>query len=161
MDLKLWSTPNSKRYLSFFDHDELPPCAVFLEFITGMINVDMNNYSKERWSQFVEMMDVIHEVGILHGDPYPRNAMIVPGNPERLLWIDFDRAIICQDARWLRRQRKELTEDLERITLFGDFLVRLLFLLFLSTIFCPLLSPSCLNTLARDHGMRGKIDANS
>ncbi|OJD12573.1 hypothetical protein AJ78_06851 [Emergomyces pasteurianus Ep9510] len=41
---------------------------------------------------FIDGMNAIHEALVEHGDVYPRNMMIVEGDPERAIWIDFDRA---------------------------------------------------------------------
>jgi hypothetical protein len=43
-----------------------------------------------------------------YNDPYPRTVLIVPGNPERVVWIDFDIAINFGSGR-----RLQLVEDNE------------------------------------------------
>lgn len=38
----------------------------------------------------------IHSVGVEHNDPYPKYILIVRGSMERVVWIDFDIAIIYE-----------------------------------------------------------------
>ncbi|QVM13277.1 hypothetical protein D8B26_007890 [Coccidioides posadasii str. Silveira] len=37
-----------------------------------------------------------------HNDPYPKNILIVPGDPERVMRIDFDVAITYPDSIYVR-----------------------------------------------------------
>ncbi|PYH94496.1 hypothetical protein BO71DRAFT_325293, partial [Aspergillus ellipticus CBS 707.79] len=37
-----------------------------------------------------EILDDIHHVNILHGDPKPRNMMICSREKTSVLWVDFD-----------------------------------------------------------------------
>ncbi|OJD13495.1 hypothetical protein AJ78_06042 [Emergomyces pasteurianus Ep9510] len=41
---------------------------------------------------FVDGLNAIHGALVEHSDVHPRNKMIVEGDPERTIWIDFDRA---------------------------------------------------------------------
>jgi hypothetical protein len=41
----------------------------------------------------VDGIKQIHSALIEHNDPYPKNVVIVPSDPERVMWIDFDVAI--------------------------------------------------------------------
>ena len=41
---------------------------------------------------FINGLDQLHKAGIEHRNLYPRNMMVVEGNPEKAIWIDFDRA---------------------------------------------------------------------
>lgn len=42
-------------------------------------------------------MKAIHRAGVQHRDIYPRNLLLVRGNPDRLVWIDFDVATTFTD----------------------------------------------------------------
>ncbi|KOS48572.1 hypothetical protein ACN38_g467 [Penicillium nordicum] len=42
-------------------------------------------------------MKEIHKAGVHHQDIYPKNILLVRGNPDRLLWIDFDVATTFTD----------------------------------------------------------------
>ena len=52
--------------------------------------MDHVNYTKERISKALESLDWVHKALILHNDLCPRNILVVPGDPERVLVIDFD-----------------------------------------------------------------------
>jgi serine/threonine protein kinase len=58
----------------------------------------------------VAKLRVLHEVGILHRDPMPRNLLLVEGRPGRSVrWIDFDSAVTTVgwdvDERWFEIER--------------------------------------------------------
>lgn len=57
-----------------------------------MKELHWTNYDETRMRKFVESMDEIHRALIWHGDIHPRNMMMVEEEPERAIWIDFDRA---------------------------------------------------------------------
>ncbi|CAG8946999.1 unnamed protein product [Penicillium salamii] len=42
-------------------------------------------------------MKEIYRAGVYHKDIYPRNLFLVCGDPDRLVWIDFDVATIFID----------------------------------------------------------------
>ncbi|GAQ42279.1 hypothetical protein ANI_1_1926094 [Aspergillus niger] len=77
--------------LSMFLDDKLPPNAILIEYIPNMQAIGLENYSEQRMTKFRQILDDIHEVNVLHGDPMPRNMMVsVSGNEDRVLWVDFD-----------------------------------------------------------------------
>ncbi|KKA24689.1 hypothetical protein T310_1272 [Rasamsonia emersonii CBS 393.64] len=46
-----------------------------------------------RWMEnFIKGIKEIQNALIQHSDVHPRNMMVVDGDPERAIWIDFDRA---------------------------------------------------------------------
>ncbi|EEH18017.2 hypothetical protein PABG_00580 [Paracoccidioides brasiliensis Pb03] len=47
---------------------------------------------EKRMDNFLKGIQEIHGAGVRHRDPKPRNMMIVKGDSERVVWIDFDRA---------------------------------------------------------------------
>lgn len=57
-----------------------------------MQKLHWTNYIETRRRKFIDGINEIHKALIEHGDVYPRNMMIVEGDPERVVWIDFDRA---------------------------------------------------------------------
>lgn len=81
--------PTRWTQLHHFHEDELPSNAVLIEYIPNMHQVDLSNFSDETLRKISDILSEIHNLGILHGDTYPRN-MMVAGN--RVLWIDFDSA---------------------------------------------------------------------
>lgn len=48
------------------------------------------NYSDARYRHTIEGMKQIHNAHVHHQDIYPKNLLLVPGEPERVVWIDFD-----------------------------------------------------------------------
>jgi hypothetical protein len=79
-------------YLNMFLDDKYPPNAILLEYIPNMRRLDAGNYTKMRMENFIKGLDEIHKALVEHSDPHPRNMMVVEGDPERAIWIDFDRA---------------------------------------------------------------------
>lgn len=59
-----------------------------------------------------------------HNDPYPKNILIVPGNPERVMWIDFDVAISYPDSTYIGdRERGWIEIETRRVEDVGVKLV--------------------------------------
>lgn len=87
IDPALWQP-----HLRAFVEDEYRPTAILLEYIPNMEELHWSNYTEKRMRNFVDGMKEIHGALIEHSDVYPRNMMIVKGDPERAIWIDFDRA---------------------------------------------------------------------
>lgn len=69
-----------------------PPSAILLEYIPNMQQLHWTNYTKKRMDSFIDGLNQIHQAAVEHSDLYPRNMMVVEGDPERAIWIDFDRA---------------------------------------------------------------------
>ncbi|PIG83957.1 hypothetical protein AARAC_008627 [Aspergillus arachidicola] len=75
-----------------FLSDQYPLSAVMLEYIPNMQMLHWSNYTKKRMENFIRGLHEIHEARVEHSDIHPRNMMIIEGDPERAIWIDFDRA---------------------------------------------------------------------
>lgn len=75
-----------------FLFDEFPPNAIILEYIPGMRTFWIDNYSRKRAEGFIRLIQEIHKAGVVHDDVYPRNMIVFDEDPERVMWIDFDRA---------------------------------------------------------------------
>lgn len=82
--------------LPAFAPDEHPLNALFIEYIPGTQMLDIDTFSKARMKKFLDGLKIIHKAHVLHGDPRPRNVMIVTAQEEesveRVLWLDFDHA---------------------------------------------------------------------
>lgn len=59
---------------------------------------------------------------VRHRDPNPRNMMVVKDTPERVVWIDFDRAE-KYDGDQLTAKQKDLFEQEEEVVV--DFTISL------------------------------------
>ena len=75
-----------------FLEDEYPPTAILLEYIPNLQKLHWTKYTEKRMQNFIDGINEIHKALILHDDVHPRNMMVVEGDPERAIWIDFDRS---------------------------------------------------------------------
>ncbi|CAI7642567.1 unnamed protein product [Penicillium bialowiezense] len=73
-----------------FSHDALPPQGILMEYFADAESLNCVNYSDTLYPQAIEGMKEVHRAGVLHKDIYPRNLLLVRGDPDRLVWIDFD-----------------------------------------------------------------------
>lgn len=114
-------------HLDSFLHDERNPSAIMLEYLPNAQRLNCENYSDERMKKVVAGINDIHSAYIEHNDPYPRNILIVPGSPERLVWIDFDIAIIYHVENTISEmERAYLKEETEVVESLGHLLVSVL-----------------------------------
>ena len=79
---------------------------------------------------FVDDLNAIHEALVQHNDVHPRNMMVVEGDPERAIWIDFDRAqTFSQDLTEMQKEwiafEKELMAEIAHCMVSGLPLSRL------------------------------------
>ncbi|KAK2768402.1 hypothetical protein FQN54_000257 [Arachnomyces sp. PD_36] len=99
-------------HLQPFAEDEYPPNAILLEYIPDMEELHWTNYTEKRMRNFISGIKEIHDVLIEHSDLYPRNMMVVKGDPERAIWLDFDRAqtfagpITEREESWIETERR-------------------------------------------------------
>ncbi|PGH11055.1 hypothetical protein AJ79_05097 [Helicocarpus griseus UAMH5409] len=104
-------------HLKDFVNDEYPPTAIFLEYIPNMKELHWTNYNEKRMRNFVDGINKIHKALVFHGDIHPRNMMTVEDDPERAIWIDFDRAQTFNEKPSERQQKwidfeNELVDEL-------------------------------------------------
>ncbi|EFW15114.1 conserved hypothetical protein [Coccidioides posadasii str. Silveira] len=93
-------------HLDAFQHDAGLPSAILLEYLPNALLMNCVTYSKERMAKAVNGIQQIHSALVEHNDPYPKNIMIVPGDPERVVWIDFDVAITYPDITYVRERER-------------------------------------------------------
>lgn len=111
-----------KEYRPYFDHflhDLYNPKAIIFEYLPNAESLNCVNYSKQRFQMVIDGLKEIHKAFIHHHDIYPRNMLLVPGSPERMLWVDFDVAITFPNRDAMSRKDDEyslyeeiLVEDL-------------------------------------------------
>ncbi|KAJ5828173.1 uncharacterized protein N7525_006426 [Penicillium rubens] len=82
--------------LKHFAQDKLKPRAILLEYLPNAESLNCVNYVDTLYPQAIKGMKEIHRAGVHHRDVYPRN-LLVRGNPDRLVWIDFDVATTFTD----------------------------------------------------------------
>ncbi|KAJ6178153.1 hypothetical protein N7519_008614 [Penicillium mononematosum] len=65
-------------------------------------------------------MKEIHKAGVHHRDAYPKNLLLIRGNPDRLVRADFDVATTFTDPGPKDLARSD--HEIERVKGFGDLL---------------------------------------
>ncbi|KAI2729561.1 hypothetical protein DTO027I6_1570 [Penicillium roqueforti] len=116
--------PSSFRpHLDHFLTDEMHPRAIILEYLEGAEELNCVNYSEERLQLAIQGMKEIHRALINHHDVYPKNILIVPSRPERVVWIDFDVAMSfkTQDSMG-RKGQLECEHEAKLLASFGEIL---------------------------------------
>ncbi|EEH19928.2 hypothetical protein PABG_02187 [Paracoccidioides brasiliensis Pb03] len=107
-------------HLDAFQRDTGLPSAILMEYLPNPLLMNCITYSKERMAKAVNGIEQIHSALIEHNDPYPKNILIVPGDPERVMWIDFDVAITYPDSTYIRdRERAWLEIETRRVESIG------------------------------------------
>lgn len=109
--------------LHMFVGDELPPNAILIEYVPDIQQISLSNFSKHRLEELRHILYEMHQIRILHGDSYPRN-MVVSGEQDRVLWIDFDSAQTFSEDFLSPRQEKWFKEEVEMMEYFVEALVR-------------------------------------
>ncbi|PYI22758.1 hypothetical protein BO99DRAFT_399835 [Aspergillus violaceofuscus CBS 115571] len=104
-DLTLWPD------LHMFTNDALPPKAILIEYVPDMKQLDLTNYTKARAEKLRDVLFEINAAKILHSDIAPRNIMVCGGEQERVLWIDFDMAMVFPEDRPLTEEQQEWFDD--------------------------------------------------
>ncbi|QSS62553.1 hypothetical protein I7I51_02291 [Histoplasma capsulatum] len=112
-------------HLKFFVKDEYPPTAILLEYIPNMKELRWTNYNESRMKNFVDGLNAIHNALVYHDDVHPRNMMIVEEDPERAIWIDFDRAQTF-NGELTERQKGWIADEKELMAEMADFIACLL-----------------------------------
>jgi hypothetical protein len=116
---------NFERELRHFLGDKHFPSAILLEYLPGAFSMNYSKYSEERMSIATKAIQQIHEVAlILHLDTYTRNILIVPGPPERVMWIDFDIAVSFKDRSELTaKDHERMDNEVQKVKGLGELLV--------------------------------------
>ncbi|KKZ64658.1 hypothetical protein EMCG_09421 [[Emmonsia] crescens] len=109
-DLKL-----CQPHLKMFLEDEYPPSALFLEYIPNMEMINIHNYTEVRMNNLLLGIREIHKAGVEHNDIRSRNMLIVKDdpNPDRVVWIDFNRANTYDERHMTDKQKVLIAEEEE------------------------------------------------
>ena len=87
--------------------ESLGACAILLEYIPGLQQLNAETYTEERWETVLRILGKIHEAGVLHNDAGQYNIGFSMGE-ERVLWLDFDMATTFDEqggrTRWQQEQ---------------------------------------------------------
>jgi serine/threonine protein kinase len=98
-------------HLRMFLDDKHPPNAILLEYIPNMEMIYPYNYTKKRGEALIRGIQEIHRALVLHCDAKPRNMMIIRDDPERVVWLDFDRAQTYHADSFTERQRGFIKDE--------------------------------------------------
>ncbi|RAH67094.1 uncharacterized protein BO66DRAFT_422433 [Aspergillus aculeatinus CBS 121060] len=122
-NLRLHGASLYRPHLNHFENDVYKPKAILLEYLPDAEGLNCLNYSDERFEIAMRGLDDIHRAHVLHHDVYPKNILVVPGNPERVVWVDFDVAMTYPDAQTMATQARESCEfETDLAQSFGDLL---------------------------------------
>ncbi|ATY60362.1 kinase-like domain [Cordyceps militaris] len=117
IDVALWPD------LSHLKDDVFPPDAVLLEYIPNLERIGPENFLDDNIKRLSQTLQEFHEMGLLHGDTFPRNMMVVRQQPrDRVLWIDFDCAQIVQRGKCEEWTEKSFSFEGEMMAEFAEFL---------------------------------------
>ncbi|RAL14144.1 uncharacterized protein BO97DRAFT_433256 [Aspergillus homomorphus CBS 101889] len=106
--------------LRHFAHDKLQPRAILLEYLPNAESLNCVNYSDALYSQAIEGMEEIHRAGVHHQDLYSKNLLLVHGDPDRLVWIDFDVATTFDELGL--EQQADCDHEIALVKGFGELL---------------------------------------
>ncbi|KAM3538972.1 hypothetical protein ARSEF1564_008118 [Beauveria bassiana] len=90
-----------------FQHHKWPPSAILIEYIPNAKMISLDNFSQDNIDRLSAYLAEFHEAGLCHGDPYPRNMMVVQGTPEdRVFWLDFDNSSRVEDRKTCNKRQE-------------------------------------------------------
>lgn len=112
-------------HLNSFLYDEHLPSAIFLDYIPDLEMINIHNCTEKRLNNLITGVQEIHRALVRHRDPKPRNMMVVRNDPERVVWIDFDRAETYDEGEISDDERRLLREEEEIVVGFAECLVSL------------------------------------
>lgn len=98
------------------------PNGVLIEYIPDLNMLELSNYTEHRARKLHQLLNEIHEAGIVHLDLYPRN-MLIQGDSDRVLLIDFELAQIFDPEhpahpRFFKRERELMDDFVEALVIF-------------------------------------------
>lgn len=85
--------------------------------------IQLGNYTQQRMDNFITGIREIRKALVLHGDAKPRNMLVVKDDPDRVIWIDFDRAATYEEASITDSEKTLLEEEEDTVVYLKEFLV--------------------------------------
>ncbi|KAJ5692959.1 kinase-like domain-containing protein [Penicillium macrosclerotiorum] len=107
---KIFTSGGSDCFHPAFQHfaqDKLKPRAVLLEYLPKAESLNCVKYSDALYPRAIEGMEEIHSTRAHHQDIYSPNLLLIHGNPDRLVWIDFDVAITYTNLKPEQKARRD------------------------------------------------------
>jgi serine/threonine protein kinase len=112
-------------HLNSFLYDEHLPSAIFLDYIPDLEMINIHNCMEKHLNNLITSIQEIHHALVRHRDPKPRNIIVVRNDPERVVWIDFNRAETYDKGEISDDERQSLHKEEEIIIRFAECLVSL------------------------------------
>ncbi|PGH30701.1 hypothetical protein GX50_06514 [[Emmonsia] crescens] len=110
-------------HLDAFRYEAGLPSAILIEYLPKPLVMNCVTYTAERIKKAVIGIQQIHSALIEHNDPYPKNILIVPGDRERVIWVDFDVAIVYPNDTYIETKGRDRIEfETEVVESFGRLL---------------------------------------
>ncbi|KGY14863.1 hypothetical protein PABG_12254 [Paracoccidioides brasiliensis Pb03] len=110
-------------HLKMFLNDKNPPSAIFLGNIPRMEMIHPHYFTKELGEALTCGIREIHRALVLHCDVKSRNVMIVRNDPERVIWVNFDRAQTYHADSLTERQQGCIEDEELMVSQLADSLV--------------------------------------
>jgi predicted Ser/Thr protein kinase len=112
--------------LHSYTEDKNFPNAILFEYLPEAASINYLSYTEERMKIALEGMRQICDLALVqHREIYTKHILIVPGPPERVVWIDFDIASSFKDQSVLTAQIKEwLDFEIELAKDLGQMMVK-------------------------------------
>ncbi|ATY64299.1 serine threonine kinase [Cordyceps militaris] len=102
--------------LHAFRHHKWRPNAVLIEYIPDAEKICLNNFSQDNVNRLCSILAEFHQAGLLHGDPYPRNMMVVQGKlKDRVFWLDFDSSKVVDRQTCSEQVERQLEDEMEEV----------------------------------------------
>ncbi|KAL1956502.1 hypothetical protein VTO42DRAFT_7065 [Malbranchea cinnamomea] len=84
--------------------------------------IQLQNYTNKRMDNLIGGLRELHKARIRHGDPQPRNMMVVKNDAERVIWVDIDRAETYDQDQMTQKHKALIKEEEEIVISFKDCL---------------------------------------
>jgi hypothetical protein len=111
-------------HLDNFTNDVHHPRAILLEYLQDTEELNCVNYSDERIRAAIKGLREIHRSLVHHHDVYPKNILIVHGQLERVVWVDFDITITFSNKESMGyREEQHCEQEIKLVESFGELLV--------------------------------------
>ncbi|RAH50001.1 uncharacterized protein BO95DRAFT_449768 [Aspergillus brunneoviolaceus CBS 621.78] len=94
--------------LHLFDEDSRPPNAIFIEYVPNLQPIDLSDFSERRLAKVRKILEDIHPAN-------SRNMTASLEDYERILWIDFNPALIVSEHDLSSRQERWIADEVEMI----------------------------------------------
>lgn len=107
--------------LQHFVHDKFYPRVILLEYLSNAESLNCENYSDARYRHAIYGMKEIRNAHVHHKDIYPENVLTATGEPEKVVWVDFDVATTFSSMGPSEQEYSEYEDVL--VASFGEALV--------------------------------------